>query len=430
MDRPLAEVAWWCALALGAVPLVAYLIWFWNDAFFWATLRLRALADHRPSGKLPPGHMGLPFFGEMPLFLWFFKVIRRPDDYIASKRDRYGEGPGLYRSHLFGGPTIISCSPASNKFVLQSADDFHIRWPSAELVGRSSISVVEGKRHARLRNFIVGAINSPESLRRIAQVVQPRVASSLRAWAEKGTIRAFDEATKVTFENICKMFASMEPGPLLDSLDQSYAGLLAGIRAYPLNLPGTAFHHALKCRRYMNGVFREELERRKRRQQEKEGDLIDGLMQVEDEAGEKLSDDEVVDSIVSLIVGGYQSTALSISWALYHLSKSPGILRKLQEENAAVSKGNNGAFITPEDISKMKYTSKVVEETIRMANIAWVTFRVANRDVQYEETCQAGHVPGIRRGIQDLCREHAGKDAARHLPPSPLSGLQMGAEEP
>jgi cytochrome P450 len=39
--------------------------------------------------------------------------------------------------------------------------------------------------------------------------------------------------------------------------------------------------------------------------------------------------------------------------------------------------------ITHDDIPKMKYTAKVVEETIRMANIAPMIHRVVNRDVEY-----------------------------------------------
>lgn len=103
----------------------------------------------------------------------------------------------MYRTHLFGSPTILTCSPASNKFVLKSAEDFRICWPKPELVGFSSLVNVEGKQHARLRSFVVNAINQPQALRRIALTVQPRVVSALRSWAEKGTINAALETKKV-----------------------------------------------------------------------------------------------------------------------------------------------------------------------------------------------------------------------------------------
>ena len=56
---------------------------------------------------------------------------------------------------------------------------------------------VEGSRHARLRGFILAAIDRPSSLRTIAEVVQPRVMAALRSWADKGTISAATEIKKV-----------------------------------------------------------------------------------------------------------------------------------------------------------------------------------------------------------------------------------------
>lgn len=50
----------------------------------------------------------------------------------------------------------------------------------------------------------------------------------------------------MTFENIGRLFAGLEPGPLLDTMDQLFAGMMKGIRANPINLPGSAYHHALQ----------------------------------------------------------------------------------------------------------------------------------------------------------------------------------------
>jgi ent-kaurenoic acid hydroxylase len=84
-------------------------------------------------------------------------------------------------------------------------------------------------------------------------------------------------------------------------------------------------------------VFQVEL--KKRRKQEKCGhvgeqdyadDLMSGLMKMVDEQGKKLTDEEVLDNIVSLVAGGYESTASAILWATYHLAQSPDILAKLR----------------------------------------------------------------------------------------------------
>ncbi|TVU47478.1 hypothetical protein EJB05_07081, partial [Eragrostis curvula] len=373
-----ADWAWWLGLLLGAVPLLALAVWHCNDAAF-ALVQFRR---RRCRVRLPPGHMGLPFVGESLSLLWYFKLARRPDGFVEDKRRRYGGG-GVYRTHLFGSPTVLVCSPAANKFVLQSPDSFGIRWPAPELVGVSCLVNVEGAQHARLRGFILATINRPSALRVIAEVVQPRVAAALQSWADKGTIIAATEVKKVTFENICKMFVSMDPSPLTDMIDGWFTGLVAGFRAFPLDIPGTAFRHARSVRganhevalqmvyatitisdflpkqwrKKLDAVFRGEVERRRKEPLDRE-DLMGGLMQMEDERGSKLCDDEVVNNIVSLVVAGYESTS-----------------------NAIISK--NGGFITLDDIPNMKYTAKVVEETIRLANIAPTVFRVAHKDVEY-----------------------------------------------
>lgn len=53
---------------------------------------------------------------------------------------------------------------------------------------------------------------------------------------------------QVTFEITGKYFASFEPGPLLDTLIELFYGMLNGIRAYPVNLPGTAYRRALQVK--------------------------------------------------------------------------------------------------------------------------------------------------------------------------------------
>ncbi|KAK1381001.1 Ent-kaurenoic acid oxidase 1 [Heracleum sosnowskyi] len=384
-----------CVLVI--MPLLGCLLWWCND--FWFFLRLKTVqneggANSKSSSiiKLPPGHMGLPYFGELLSFLWYFKIVGRPDDFINSKRLKYGDAAGLYRTHLFGSPGVIAFSPAAIKFVMQSESNFKNDWPSFEIVGMSSLVAVEGIAHTRIRSFVSRAINLPQSLRRIAIMVQPRIITALKSWSNQGTIVAYKEAKKVTFENIGTFFASLEPGPVLDTLDILFAGILGGLRASPINFPGSAFRHALQCREKATKFFKKELDKKRKKMSDKDNiraddntdDLMDGLMGLKDEEGKQLSDTEVLDNIVSLVVAGYESTSLAIMWALYNLAKYPNVLRKLREENMSLRKHKNGELLTSDDVAKLIYTNKVVEETIRMANIAAFIFRTSTKDVEYK----------------------------------------------
>ncbi|CAN1749235.1 Ent-kaurenoic acid oxidase 1 [Linum perenne] len=385
---------WWILCWTFLLPLGC---WWWNDLRYAAPAKFSLIGSRK---KLPPGHMGLPFIGELIPFLWYFKFLRRPDDFINSKRQKYGDGVGLYRTYLLGKPSIIACSAESSRFVLQSDEAFGLqRWPTNDLVGHHSLSAALGQSHKRLRNFVSVAVNQPNALRKFAILSQPIIASSLRSWAERGTLTVHREARKMTFESIGKLFVSFEPGPVMEQLDVYFGGMMKGMRATPINLPGTPFRHALKCRKKLEAVFRGELEKRKQKKRKlvEEEDLMDGLMQVRDENGDLLSDEEVVDNIASLVVGGYDSTSLSSMWAVYCLAKHPDVLSRLREENMVLKKEKgDGEFITYDDISKLKYTKKVVEEVLRIANVAVFAFRLSDRDVEFQ-----GHV--IPKGWKVLC---------------------------
>lgn len=129
----------------------------------------------------------------------------------------------------------------------------------------------------------------------------------------------------------------------------------------------------MQCRKKLDAIFRAELEKKKyqikvdRCTSNDDLDLMDGLMQIEDDEGNKLSAQEVIDNIVSLVVAGYESTSLASTWAIYYLAKYPNVLKKLREENMVIIRNKKGDFITSDDVSNLTYTNKVVEETIRMA---------------------------------------------------------------
>ena len=103
----------------------------------------------------------------------------------------------MFRTHLFGSPSIITYTPSVNKFVLQSGELFMQEWPSAELMGTNSLVAVHGKAHARVRRFVINAINRPDSIRRIVRSVQPLMVNALQSWAQMGKIKAKFETRKV-----------------------------------------------------------------------------------------------------------------------------------------------------------------------------------------------------------------------------------------
>ncbi|GLJ23897.1 hypothetical protein SUGI_0454120 [Cryptomeria japonica] len=234
------DTMWVLGLVVGLFPLFIWLLISFND---W-----RYCLTSNKGAKLPPGNMGCPIIGELITFLWHFKFMGTPDKFIWNRIAKYGN-TGIYRTHLFGSPSIITCSPEFNRFVMGTETEngsFIAGWPCPRLFGEQSINMVEGGRHKRLRRFLLEAINKPESLPNIIIRLQPAFKDSFENWVVKGKFSAVDEIRSLAFSNICSLLISFQRSPMLENMERMYRGLLAGMRASPINMPGTAFHYSLQ----------------------------------------------------------------------------------------------------------------------------------------------------------------------------------------
>ncbi|XP_037095015.1 cytochrome P450 [Syngnathus acus] len=80
---------------------------------------------------------------------------------------------------------------------------------------------------------------------------------------------------------------------------------------------------------------------------------------------QKMNVTEILGSVTELLLAGVDTTSNTISWALYHLAKEPGIQDQLHQEVSTVCPASRG-MPTAEDITRMPYLKAVVRETLRL----------------------------------------------------------------
>ncbi len=105
------------------------------------------------------------------------------------------------------------------------------------------------------------------------------------------------------------------------------------------------------------------------------GDLLGMLMAVRDEdTREGMSDKQLRDEVMTLVVAGHETTTNLLAWAFYLLSEHPDVARRLKTE---VDQVLCGRVPTLADLPRLAYTKQVIEESLRLYPPAWVFERQA-----------------------------------------------------
>jgi cytochrome P450 len=129
----------------------------------------------------------------------------------------------------------------------------------------------------------------------------------------------------------------------------------------------------------LNAAVYEIIRQRRQNTQAHAGSLLSILMTGRDEDGSQMSDLHLRDEIMTFLVGGHETTALTLTWALHLLSENPEPERQLHEEVDRVL-GNRTP--TMEDMANLPYTERVIKETMRMRPPSWSISRTALQDFE------------------------------------------------
>ena len=89
----------------------------------------------------------------------------------------------------------------------------------------------------------------------------------------------------------------------------------------------------------------------------------------------RMSDEELMDQINTLLFAGSDTTSLAITWCLHRLSLNPRVQKRLREELQSLHSIEDIGLV-----DKLPYLNAVVQETLRLCPPAHSTIRVATED--------------------------------------------------
>ena len=248
------------------------------------------------------------------------------------------------------------------------------------VLGKHSVLVVDEDEHLRQRRLLLPSFHGDRLLgwqAAIERVAEARVARLPRG----GAFSLRPHMTAIALEVILEVVMGVTEREEHDRLAGPVDRLLEWIgKPRNLVLPtilGPDHPIVIRVHRPVvdpvdEGIYRLIRERRAQADLEDRGDILSLLLLARDEAGVALTDAEVRDEIVTLIVAGHETTATALSWAFERLTRDPARLEQLELEASA---GESSV-----------YAEGVFREALRLRPVLNVVLRTLQEDTEISGT--------------------------------------------
>ncbi|KAG8083035.1 hypothetical protein GUJ93_ZPchr0014g46581 [Zizania palustris] len=342
----------------------------------------------RCNGQLPPGSMGLPLVGETFQFFSPDESFDIPP-FIRHRLARYGP---IFKSSLVGHPVVVSADEELNHMVFQQEGQLFQSWyPDSfvDILGRDNVGEQQGAMFRYLKNMVLRYFG-PESLKEgILRDVERAVCSSLCTWSTLPAVEFKEAVSTMVFDLAANKLLGLEPSSS-KILRKSFFDFVRGLISFPLYLPGTAYYSCMQGRRRAMQVLEQVLEERKRSETlPHHGDFLDYVVQEITKEKPVMTERMALDLMFVVLFASFHTTSLALTLAVKLLADHPRVLEELTAEHEAILKDREAGSresdgITWKEYKSMAFTSQVINETVRLANIAPVIFRKALKDIQFK----------------------------------------------
>ncbi|CAL9220726.1 unnamed protein product [Arabidopsis halleri] len=343
--------------------------------------------SHSHGPKFPQGSLGWPVIGETIEFI-SSAYSDHPESFMDKRRVMYGR---VFKSHIFGTATIVSTDAEVNRAVLQSDSTAFVPfYPKTvrELMGKSSILLINGSLHRRFHGLVGSFLKSPLLKAQIVRDMHKFLSESMDLWSEDQPVLLQDVSKTVAFKVLAKALISVEKGEELEELKKEFENFISGLMSLPINFPGTQLHRSLQAKKNMVKQVERIIEGKIRRAENKEEDgtviakdVVDVLLK---DSSEYLTHNLIANNMIDMMIPGHDSVPVLITLAVKFLSDSPAALDLLTEENMKLKslKELTGEPLYWNDYLSLPFTQKVITETLRMGNVIIGVMRKAMKDVE------------------------------------------------
>ena len=297
-----------------------------------------------------------------PRFIQTAHFVFGPRRFIFRMRRRYG--PIVKLGTAFDPNFVMVFDPALVKEVFRAPPD-RLRAGEANEVlapalGTRSVLLLDGEEHLRQRRLMLPPFHG-RRMRAYEDVMREATDRAIDSWALDREFALLPSMQQLTLDVILRAVFGVEAGPRQDELKLRLRDMIEPVAnrfglLMMVLMPRFGNNAALRKfeerRRRVDELIYEEIERRRNAPDlEEREDVFSMLLLARDEDGRPMTDQEVRDELVTLLVAGHETTATALAWTFDLILRSPRVRAQLER---AVGEGDD------------QYVDAVAKEALRI----------------------------------------------------------------
>ncbi len=319
--------------------------------------------------------------------------ILDPVAYLQKNHQQY---PDLFitKSVGFGySPIYVSHPEALQQILTNDRREFSAPGDMNEtlrpITGDSSLFLLSGEQHKQRRQLLAPPFHG-ERLLSYGQAILDTTEQVMRAIPPHHVFVGRRLTQKITLQVILQVVFGIYEGERYQKIQKNLTEMLDSFDS-PLNsafllVPAlqkdwgawSPWGRFQRQKQSIDALIYEELAERRKNLDPNATDILSLMMSARYEDGSAMSDTELRDELMTLLLAGHETTATAIAWALYWVYRQPDAQSRLLAEFQSL--GNDP---DPMEIAKLPYLTAFCNETLRLTPVAMLTFpRVAQKPVE------------------------------------------------
>jgi cytochrome P450 len=331
--------------------------------------------------------MSLPPGPRAPMIAQTASFLRRPFRFLERCRERYGDMFSVRLGFMGSSPGVVVGSSELVREVL-TADGETLsagqgNEPLRPIMGDHSVGILDGEPHARQRRLLMPPLHG-ERMRAYAETMQEITLRHAASWPRE-PFALLPRLLDLTLEIILRTVFGIE-GAELEEVRDRLRTLLAVLAnpmvlmmpALQLDLPLVPWRRFLRERAATDALLYRRILAARAAGGEKE-DILTLLVRAVDDAGAPMTDAELRDELVTLLLAGHETSATSLAWVFEQIFAQENLLGELRQELDSVI---GTAALRAEHLPRLELLEATIREAMRLRPAAPGSFRKTIRPMK------------------------------------------------